>query len=307
MTNIWDKTIHIDEELATKLISSQMNIKVETIEILGEGFDNIAYLINKKIVFRFPRREIALELLENEAELLPIVAKNVSFALTSPIYFGTESADFPYKFLGYPILKGNILADFTNPPIKSKEFVKQFARALKELHSIGVKPEYQARFQDTWRLDIENRTKRLTEYLENYKSTFTETGFDTYHLKDIIAKFHQIKFLPSKTSYVHGDIYAKHIIIDGKENFIGLIDWGDVHVGNPGIDIAAAIMLFDENSFTEFSNIYGKFDINAAAFRSFCHAIPVLAYAFQKQDKNLLKWSKFALARSMKLFQELFL
>jgi len=308
MINIWDKTIHIDEKLAADLINSQTNIVVNSIETIGEGFDNIAFLINKKIVFRFPRRETALELLENEISLLPHIAQKVSYSITSPTYFGKETNAFPYKFLGYPIIEGNVLCEFTKPPIRSHDFAVQFAKALKELHSIKVKPEHNlSKHHDTWRLNTESRYIRMTEYLKKYRDIFIAQNFDIAQLTAIIAKFKQIEFSNAVLSYVHGDLYSKHIIVDNNLNFKGLIDWGDVHVGNPAIDIASALTMFNEETFKIFCQTYENFDLKAAAFRSFCHRMITLAYACEENDKNLLKWSKFSLARSVSIFQELFL
>lgn len=335
MTNIWNQTIHISKELATELINSQIDIEVKQIELIGEGFDNVAYLINNKIVFRFPRREISIELLKTETQLLPHIAKNVSFSLSCPQFFGQSTETYPYLFIGYPIIKGIILSDFIDLPIApfpesnipeipgraasqlakddtkngitSKKFAAEFAIALKQLHSIPIKPEHKNGYQDTWRLDIENRVQRLKENINKYESSYQECGFTKSLLIDISDKFKQLQFSPYKKCYVHGDLYSKHIIVDDAGKLTGLIDWGDTHIGHPSIDIAAAIMIFNDDSLAEFSKVYGEFDSQVAIFRSLCHSISILPYAQQKQDHNLLNWSKYALTRSIKLFNNLFI
>ncbi|MFO1259116.1 MAG: hypothetical protein U1E78_11995 [Gammaproteobacteria bacterium] len=75
MSNIWDKTIDINESLVRELIFSQFGLKVYSIEALGEGYDNSAFLINDKFVFRFPHREqLSPTCMANEITILPYLA-----------------------------------------------------------------------------------------------------------------------------------------------------------------------------------------------------------------------------------------
>lgn len=57
MTHKWQQTITINENIARELIESQKHIHVESINLLDEGWDNFVYLVNKNLIFRFPRRK----------------------------------------------------------------------------------------------------------------------------------------------------------------------------------------------------------------------------------------------------------
>ncbi len=59
----------INESLAKKLVEDQFGIQVNKNVVACEGFDNTVYLINDSLVFRFPRRKIAIELIELELRL----------------------------------------------------------------------------------------------------------------------------------------------------------------------------------------------------------------------------------------------
>lgn len=39
---------------------------------------------------------------------------------------------------------------------------------------------------------------------------------------------------------VHGDLHARHVVLDGSR-VAGIIDWGDVHLGDPAIDLPSRI------------------------------------------------------------------
>jgi aminoglycoside phosphotransferase (APT) family kinase protein len=60
------------------------------VELLGAGWDNWAYSVNDKYVFRCPRRQLAAALLRNEIQLLPIVAARVPLAVPVPVFVGRE-------------------------------------------------------------------------------------------------------------------------------------------------------------------------------------------------------------------------
>ncbi|MGL5741584.1 MAG: hypothetical protein ACRCXC_03035 [Legionella sp.] len=84
MTHAWNQSIDIDEQKAKLLIESQHPIPVATICVLDEGWDNVVYLVNETMIFRFPLREFELVCMENEISLLPYIASQVSFPLSAP-------------------------------------------------------------------------------------------------------------------------------------------------------------------------------------------------------------------------------
>lgn len=307
MVNIWDKEIEINEKIVSALITEQFNIIIRSIRLIGQGFDNYAYLINGDLIFRFPRRKISDLLLSSEATILPYIGKLLDFPISYPRYFGKASDLFPHQFLGYPFMKGSSICDQILPPFDNEKFAKDFALALKKLHSIQIHENHLEGYNDTWRLDVDNRILRLKTYLDQYKDIFVKAGFDTNMILNLIKKLPELKLSTEAKSYVHGDLYSKHILIDEHNIFAGIIDWGDVHVGNPAIDISSAIMIFSESSYNIFTTNYGEFDDKIAVYRSFCHAIPVFAYSYTNNDANLQKWSFYALLRSIKLLQQLFI
>jgi aminoglycoside phosphotransferase (APT) family kinase protein len=66
---------------------------------------------------------------------------------------------------------------------------------------------------------------------------------------------------------------ARYIIADDALMLVGLIDWGDIHIGSPGIDLSAAIILFEGEPLDHFWESYQNMDdtvLSIAAFRAFC-------------------------------------
>ena len=72
---LWAPDWIVTPELARSLVEEVWPElrPVSAIEI-GTGWDNSAYLINSSLVFRFPRRAIAVPLMGTEINLLPWLA-----------------------------------------------------------------------------------------------------------------------------------------------------------------------------------------------------------------------------------------
>ena len=64
MRREWEATIELTERQAALLIEQQFpHLAPVQMSVLGVGWDNAAFLVNKHFVFRFPRREVAAGLL----------------------------------------------------------------------------------------------------------------------------------------------------------------------------------------------------------------------------------------------------
>ncbi len=103
----WAAEEEISTQRARDLIAAQFpKLAAEPIEILGEGWDNAAFLVAKRYVFRFPRRAIAAPLIETEARILPRIAPALPAAIPLPIFFGRPQTGYAWRFSGYEMLPG---------------------------------------------------------------------------------------------------------------------------------------------------------------------------------------------------------
>ena len=76
MSAVVPQDVNVNEDIAKKAILEAFSLKVKTIILIGEGWDNLVYLVNDDIIFRFPRRKVAISLLEREMWVLRKIAKN---------------------------------------------------------------------------------------------------------------------------------------------------------------------------------------------------------------------------------------
>jgi aminoglycoside phosphotransferase (APT) family kinase protein len=305
MTHIWQQTIFIDDRLASTLIEEQIGFKVKTISPLGVGFDNVAYLVNQNYVFRFPRRAMGVECIENEIHVLPYIAQHISFPFSCPEFIGTATEEYPAPFAGYRMLPGVPLCDYPAALISKALFAEKLAMWLKELHSIPPHKDHESiiKGDQTWRLSISQRSDRVIEFLGQYEQYFNDAGFQKDVLLSTLALFQSCNFdHASKTSYCHGDLYSRHIFADNEKQLSAIIDWGDIHIGHPGTDLSVSFMIFSDDALQVFFDTYGPVDdimYKIALFRSFWHPIFLLPYCHEQKEKQLQNWTILALKKAL--------
>lgn len=310
MSHIWDKTIDIKGSLVRELISSQCALKVNSIESLGEGYDNSAFLVNDTFVFRFVHREqLSPVCMANEITLLPYLFEHLSFPIPNITMVGHPTASYPFQFAGYKILPGELLTAHQAPLVTSAEFARILGTWLSELHTLPVLNTHKNLIQGEhdWRLDVAYRTQRVSETVKKYRQYFIDAGFEPAMLIERMQFFQDLKVAQTKECYVHGDLYAKHILVKKNGLPAGLIDWGDLHIGHPATDFSVGMMIFKETALRCFFDAYVNYDkalIDIALFRAFFHPILSLPYFAKKEETSTLNWTKAALNNVIRLMDQ---
>lgn len=305
MSHAWNQSIEIDAAKAKALIESQHAIVVDDIQVLDEGWDNVVYLVNENLIFRFPRRAFGVDCMDNEIALLPYIASHVSFPLSAPLWIGKPCKDYPYPFAGYPMIPGRPVADVCPSLIDDRTFATNLALWLAELHAVPVISEHKALVkgkQPGWQYDVPHRIKRCQENLAQYEHYFLSLGFEKTLLLDIMALLPLLRFNLGQEAYLHGDLYSRHVMMDPENQHLsGLIDWGDIHIGHPGIDLAVG-MIFTAEMFQIFLKVYGRVDegtLNLSMLHAFCHHMSFLPYACEQNRSHLKHWAAMVLMRSI--------
>ncbi len=90
---------------------------------------------------------------------------------------------------------------------------------------------------------------------------------------------------------VHGDLYARHVLLAGDGALAGVIDWGDVHVGDPALDLAVGDLIFTPADRAAFFAAYGDIGERTrlrARYRAIYHAALVADYGTRIGDAALV-------------------
>ncbi|MFC6884898.1 MULTISPECIES: phosphotransferase [Actinomadura] len=207
---------------------------------LGEGFESVALLLEPPggpaHVLRFPRNEDGAEGIACETRLLPELAPRLPvpvprFAFTAPNPLG------PGTFCCYPAVPGDSLRPeewHARGLLDEPGPVRLIARVLDAVHAfpaerareLGVPlQEPREEYADSERLAREH----VVPLLPRGEADALLAAFGAYLGDD--ANF------PDEPVLIHGDVSLDHLLVTGTE-ITGLIDFGDVAVGDPDFDLA---------------------------------------------------------------------
>ncbi len=293
MTTPWQQTIPIDETLAQQLIASQFpEITIKSFRYLGEGWDNKVYLINDELVFRFPRRhECALECMQKEIGIMTKLASFLPLPVSFPVYIGQACEQYPHPFAGYDYLPGKPISEIGLDTLPATDLLEKLALFLKALHSVPVDNIGAEIPDDPMKMDYADRSARMINTIEFIKSTIDIPY--AQKLLDIVKNLKSAFPLKSDYCIVHGDLYSRHVLLEGNK-VSGIIDWGDIHMNTPAIDLSVLYTLFPAQYHDKFWEIYGPVSEQLqqqAIFRAIYSSVLMTRYAIDQNDNKLLQVS----------------
>lgn len=306
---LWHPDINITVDFAEIIIAKQFpNLAPSKIKCIGEGWDNKVFLVNDQFVFRFPHREIAATLIERENAVLVHLQDRVNLKVPNPIYVGKPDDSYPYHFHGYQMINGKSGCHANLAATTRNKSITKLAKFLKRLHSI-TETEAQtigAKDQVFDRTDADRAIISLAERVE--KINTRNIALIDLKVFDNEMKIAAAVNLPTTKALVHGDLYCRHLMFD-QEELVGIIDWGDVGINNPAVDLGVVFSFYPAECHQDFFNIYGSIDSKTYAYARFLglySAITVMHYAHDIEDERLKKEAHQAILRiNQKLISEL--
>jgi len=294
----WTAERSVSPELARNLIASQFpELAPVRVESPSEGWDNIAYLVNGEWIFRFPRRTIAVDLIRTEVAVLPAIASRLPLPIPMPVFAGEPEERFPWPFAGYRRLAGRTACRADLSDDQRERAAAPLGRFLRALHAIppavasraGAGPDTMAR------MDVEARRGMVLERLDSLAAQ---------GLLGDVSRWREIaESMPAELPsdgpvLVHGDLYARHVLVDDAGAPCGVIDWGDVHLGDPAIDLSLACGFLPMAARDAFRAEYGPVaepTWKKARFRALFSAVAILFYGADVGDADLVREGRAAL------------
>jgi len=302
MTNkIIPSDVDIQESLVASLLEKQFNLTVTSCALLGEGFDNKVFLINNHIVFRFPRREVAVQLIRHELMLLPKLSDKLSLTIPKPLYVGKPSALFNRPFYGHEYIPGTPGCSVTFTPSQYEALAKKLGQFLKELHAIN--PQILGIPLKTFKAPFDRTNFSATE--RNLKVWLKAISVN-YDIKPWRQKIAHIcarasHYAPDRniTALVHGDLYHRHLLFDQENQLTCVIDWGDTSISHPVADLGILFQFLPKAYHSHFFDAYGPVpqnDLDYARYIGLYYAVVLLWFGHDRGDENLIKTSLFTLS-----------
>lgn len=295
----WEADITLTKEDAARLVERQFpELEPARLEPLGAGWDNAAYVVNGRWVFRFPRRKAMAGLLENELRYLPRLAPHLPLRIPEPVWHGRPEEAFPYPFAGYELLSGETACAVEWTPEERLRNAPLLGRFLAALHGLRVDEETRARApgDELGRADLKKRASIIRERLEQLESKQVEVDGAT--VRAWLSRLEGTPPWTKPTCWVHGDLYARHLLVDEHHTVTGVLDWGDVHLGDPAIDLTIAFSFLPPEARGAFRDAYGDIDEatwNRARFRAFHYGVLLLHYGTNVGDEAIARVGRDAL------------
>lgn len=294
--NAWDADVDLSPAGAARLVEEQFpELAPVRLEVLGAGWDNLALLVNGEWVFRFPRRAVAARLIERECAVLPLLAPHLPLPVPVPHRIGAPGDGYRYPFAGYRILPGITACRAGLSDEERAALVPALAGFLQTLHSLppGTAPPVSDELE---RADHRRRASALREKLAHAARLLPDLS-----LAALRAEVDRLAAAPAWQGpgcWVHGDLYARHVLIGPDRRLCGVIDWGDVHLGDPALDLSVAFTLVPPGSQAKFAEAYGDVSPGTwerARFRALHYGAVLLTYGAEVGDECLREAGEYAL------------
>lgn len=292
MAHQWEPQQILEPPLALDLIREQFpDLTLFKIRLLGAGWDNTAFVINEDLIFRFPRREIAVPLLETEWCILPKLASRLSLPIPIPKWRGSSTSRFPWPFIGYKMLAG-FTACYANLSEEERGRLAQpIAHFLASLHATpaSITSECQISGDNQGRIDWKILIPKVMKNIEEL--SLLNLLEKKNELESLVESLQDLR-PPISSVVVHGDFYVRHILVNEVHELVGVIDWGDIHVGDPAIDLAIAHSFLPPSAHAKFREAYGDISEETwslALLRAIYSSTLLILYGYHSKDPVILR------------------
>ncbi len=198
------------------------------------GWDNAMFRLGDAYALRLPRRELAADLIRHEQRWLPELADRLPLPVPAPIRIGVPGCGYTWHWSVVPWLDGTT-ADLDEPGPDQAEPLAAFLAALhRAAPSDAPKNKFRSVTLGEKAADAEDRMTRLrqkTDLLTDTVNRIWETALATP--------------IDTATTWIHGDLHARNVLVTNGA-ISGIVDWGDLTVGDPATDLAAIWMLLSD-------------------------------------------------------------
>lgn len=239
------------------LIGDQFpELDVARLRLLATGWDNAVWLIDESWVFRFPLHAGAATLLRRELSVLPRLASRVSLSIPVPTFIGHPSGAYPWPFFGAPWIPGRELPLANVPDEERAGIARRLGVFLRELHDLELVGEF----------DTELRRRPERSDVNHSLSTYLERldAVQNAGLWSIPPRVHELISAAGRLPpvdelvLVHGDLHVRHLVVSDQAELAGVIDWGDVSIAHPSVDLQIGWSGFTGIARGAFLTAYGE-------------------------------------------------
>jgi aminoglycoside 2''-phosphotransferase len=272
------------------------SVRITTLDYLSEGWESVACLANGHLVFLFPKREMAEHYLRTEIRLLAELGAHLPLPIPRFDYVADPPGQHvPFAFVGYELLPGTSSLTWPDEVMQADWWKPPVGVCLTALHSFPV-----ARARELGVRPI-SQTAKLTGKAAA-PANWRETLSDFYELtrqqafpllsgelqRKLARRFERFlaeeRHFACESVLVHADLWKDHIILKMQEQQVsGIIDFGDVGIGDPALDVWPSLLPYYGGQVDE------TFQARHAFYRQLFPPLNALIFGQVYDDRELVE------------------
>ncbi|MCB9764069.1 MAG: phosphotransferase [Alphaproteobacteria bacterium] len=271
-------------DLARDLIATQHHTLAGLpVTPIGQGWDNRAFRVGARWLFRFPQRAIAAPLMESELRWLPVLAPRLSVPIPVPVFRGAPGPRYPFPFAGVRWLEGETGCRAGLTDAERVALAPRLGALLRALHDTPTPDDPPHNPFD--KADLERKAGLITERLPQVAHALP--------VERVAAEVRALAQTPGWAGaprWIHGDLYARHLLIGPDRALAGIIDWGDLCVSDPAQDLALTWSFLPAEGRAAFYTAYGPVDAatrDRARLQAIHSAVAMLVYGQAVEDRAM--------------------
>lgn len=215
-----------------------------------EGWDAVVTRLGDELAVRLPRTRLAGTVVEKELALLPAASRGWDFATSTIVRAGAPTAAFPVPWTVVRWVPG--IAALQVPLAVAA--AQPLGRAIRQVHReapVGAPATV------SWSHPLEQHGSTV---LARIDAVAAQAGAGTPVFDAVAARALWTAAvetpLDEPLCLVHGDLHGSNVMSDGGR-FAGIVDWGDMGVGEPAVDLGYAWLLLPAGTMPALIDGYG--------------------------------------------------
>lgn len=230
------REVDVTVELVRALLADQHgDLAGLPIVHVEDGWDNAMFRLGDALALRMPRRAAGGWLILTEQRWLPELAPSLPLPTPAPVRVGEPGRGYPYRWSVVPWLEG-APSDLAPPEADQGEALAGFLAALH-------RPAPADAPHNPYRGSI-----ALAERAEAFAQRYAEAQRIHGALDPALRQAWEAGAdapIDAPRTWFHGDLHGRNVLVKAGR-LAGVIDWGDMAVGDAACDLAAVWMLLPD-------------------------------------------------------------
>ena len=245
------------------ILEKKFNIEINSLDLIGEGYDSKAYLVNGEYIFKVKYSANKKKGYEKEKSIYDFLNQNLVTNIKVPKIEYSYISD-EISILGYKQIKGTFLTPeiYSTMSTEEQELLKKdIAYFLRQMHDLD--------YTDINSYAIDNKQNVLEEY-QLLKTTIYNslTDIEKQYIENFMQRLNSTTIFDGKKCLCHNDFSSNHLLLDENNRLCGIIDFGDSGIIDEYCDFIYLLEDSEEEIGPNFGEdilrLYGNIDIEKA-------------------------------------------